>query len=284
MTRAPVLPLAILLACAGMLGVVYMHTRPAPGADAVPLDRVAQAVATTSAVKSFRFAVAASESGAGSSFTFAGNGSYDVEHKLVGMTMHIEHPPAGMPASATQPMDLVIDYAGGLVEYMRWQVLDGHLPTGKTWLKIDIGKLARKEGIDVERLMQAGSADPSRMFDVLRRAAAPTRVGEEEVGGVSTTHYRATVDLRRVAALETDEKTRDSMQRAIQLSGASSYPVDVWIDAKGYLRRMSATMVEAPPDGAVSTMAVTEELSAFDAPAQVSTPPATNVADIEDVG
>ena len=284
MTRAPVLPLAILLTCVGMLGAVYMRTRPAPEAEAVPLDRVAQAVATTSAVKSFRFAVAATQSGSGSSFTFSGSGTYDLEHKLVGMTMRLEHPPAGTPASATQPMDLVLDYSGGFVEYMRWQVLNGHLPAGKTWLKIDVGKLAKKEGVDLERLMQAESGDPTKMFDVLRRAAAPTRVGEEAVGGVSTTHYSATVDLRRFAALEPDEKTRESLQRAIGMSGVSSYPVDVWIDGKGYLRRMRATIVEAPPDapGTISTMSVTEELSDFDAPAQVSLPPAADVADIDE--
>jgi hexokinase len=109
--------------------------------------------------------------------------------------------------------------------------------------------------------------------------------GRETVDGVSTSHYTATVDLRRLAALETDPVVSQSLRRAIELSGTTTYPVDVWIDGDGFLRRMRTTQVEAPPDapGTVVTVTATEELSAFGIPAQVAVPPASDVADLADL-
>ena len=284
MARIPVVLIAGLLACVGGVGYVYLQTRPAERpAPVLHVDRVAQAVATTTSAQSFRFKLSVSASGAGRSLGFGGGGSFDLEHKLVGMTMQLENPPAGSPAA--YPMELVLDYSHGFVEYLRSRMLDGHLPAGKTWVKIDVGKVAGQQGVDLDRVLQAQSADPTQMLDLLRRSSSPVLVGKEQVGGVSTSHYRATVDLRRLAALETDTTVRESLRRAIELSGATSYPVDVWIDADGYLRRMRTTVVEAPPGSTTAaTVSVTEELSDFGAPAQVTVPSAAEVADLEELG
>ncbi len=284
MARIPVVLIAGLLACVGGVGYVYLQTRPTERPTSVlHVDRVAQAVATTTSVQSFRFKLSVSMSSGGRSFGFGGGGSYDLEHKRVAMTMQLENPPAGSPA--VYPMELVLDYSHGFVEYMRSRMLDGHLPAGKSWVKIDVGKVAKQEGIDLDRLLQARSADPTEMLDLLRRSSSPVLVGKEEVGGVTTSHYRATVDLRRLAALETDDTVRESLRRAIELSGATTYPVDVWIDADGYLRRMRTTLVEAPRDapGTVVRVTATEELSDFGVPAQVAVPAADEVADVGDV-
>jgi hypothetical protein len=282
-TRIPVILIAGLLACFGGVGLVYLKTRPETQASVLHVDRVAQAVATTTSVKSFRFKLSMSMSAGGKSFAFGGGGSYDLQHKLVAMTMQVENAPAGSPAVG--PMELVLDYSHGFVEYMRAGMLDGHLPAGKTWLKIDVGKVAKKEGVDLDRLLQANDADPTKMLDVLRRSANPVLVGKESVDGVSTSHYTATVDLRRLAALETDDAVRESLRRAIEVSGTATYPVDVWIDSDGYLRRVRTTMVEAPPGapGTVVTMTATQELSAFGVPANVPVPPADTVADLADL-
>ena len=283
MTRVPVILIAGLLACVGGVGLVYLKTRPETQTGVLHVDRVSQAVATTTSVKSFRFKLSMSMSSGGRSFGFDGGGSYDLEHKLVAMTMQVENAPTG--AAAIGPMQLVLDYSHGFVEYMRSGMLDGHLPAGKTWLKIDVGKAAKKEGVDLDRVLQGNNADPTQILDVLRRSANPELVGTESVEGVSTSHYTATVDLRRVAALETDDAVRQSLERAIELSGTATYPVDVWIDSDGYLRRVRTTMVVAPPDapGTTVTTSVTEELSAFGAPANVLVPSADEVADLAEL-
>jgi hypothetical protein len=200
------------------------------------------------------------------------------------MTARVANAPAGSPAA--QPIDFVFDYAGGFVEYMHSQLFNGHLPAGKSWVKIDVGKLAKKQGVDLARLNQVDNGDPRKMFDMLGRAADPILIGQETVGDVTTSHYHATVDVRRLIASQTDPAVRRSLQRAMELSKTTSYPVDVWIDDGGYLRRMRMTVTAAEGDSrnAYLTMNITEDLSDFGAAAHVGLPAGATVADVTDLG
>jgi len=280
MSRLSLLPLALVLASIGGTGFVYLKTRqPATHEPVLQVERVAQAVATTSA-KSFDFHYSIAVSAEGNSLEMSGNGSSDLAHGLASMTMHIDNAPAGVSAAQASSY-WVVDSSNGFVEYVRMPALEGHLPAGKSWLKIDLGALAKARGIDLGKLERGDRADPSMGFSYLRGATGVTAVGQETVGAVTTTHYRATVDLQRLAAAETDAEARDSLQRAIRLSGISTYPAEAWIDDAGYLRRMRITMPET--DGTqtrVATMTVTEELSDFGTAAHVVLPPSSGVVDI----
>jgi hypothetical protein len=231
------------------------------------------------------FTYSATISAAGESLTMSGEGSYDLERKLGAMKLHFDGVTPGSPA-AQADMELVLDNSDGLVEYIHMTLLDGQLPAGKSWVKIDVGALGKNHGIDLSKLQQGDAADPAKFFTFLRRAANPTVVGQETVGGVATTHYRATVDPQRLAAAETDAATRETMQRAIALSGISSYPAEAWIDGAGYLRRMRIAVPLRVPDMAptdVAMMTMTEELSNFGTPVEVALPPAASVVDIADL-
>ncbi|HEY8773087.1 MAG TPA: hypothetical protein VIM05_00840 [Gaiellaceae bacterium] len=284
MARVPVLAIALLLASGGVAGFAYLKTRRAGPEAVVHVDRVAQAVASTSSEKSFTFTYSTTISAAGESLTMSGDGSYDVQHELVAMKLHFDGLPPGSPAAAANA-EIVLDNSDGLVEYIQVALLDGHLPAGKSWVKVDVGELGKKAGIDLSRLQQGDSADPSRIFSLLRRSANPTVVGQENVGGVATTHYEATVDLRRLAALEADAAPRENLQRAIAVSGISSYPVEVWIDGDGYLRRMRTTIPQhmAGTPAEVATVTATEELSNFGTDARIAVPPDSSVVDISDL-
>jgi len=284
MARVPVLAIALLLASGGVAGFAYLKTRRAGPEAVVHVDRVAQAVASTSSEKSFTFTYSTTISAAGESLTMSGDGSYDVQHELVAMKLHFDGLPPGSPAAAANA-EIVLDNSDGLVEYIQVALLDGHLPAGKSWVKVDVGELGKKAGIDLSRLQQGDSADPSRIFSLLRRSANPTVVGQENVGGVATTHYEATVDLRRLAALEADAAARENLQRAIAVSGISSYPVEVWIDGDGYLRRMRITIPQhmAGTPAEVATVTATEELSNFGTDARIAVPPDSSVVDISDL-
>ena len=284
MARVPVLAIGLLLASIGVVGVVYLKTsRPGPEA-VVQVDRVAQAVASTSSAKSFTFTYSMTVSVAGESLTMSGDGSSDLEHKLVAMKLHFDGVTAG--ASAQADAAFVLDSSHGLVEYLHISSLDGHLPAGKSWVKVDVGAIGKKAGIDVSQLQQGDSADPAKMFSFLRQSADPIVVGHETVGGVATTHYRATVDLRRLVAAEADATTRANMQRAIELSGVSSYPAEAWIDGDGYLRRMRITIPQAcrtRRTPSVATMTMTEELSNFGTDVRIAVPPDASVVDLADL-
>lgn len=281
MARVPVLAIALLFASIGVAGFAYLKTRPEA---VVHVDRVAQAVASTSSAKSFTFTYSTTISAAGNSLTMSGDGSFDGQHELVAMKMHFDGLPPGSSAAGAKA-EIVLDNSDGLVEYIHVALLDGHLPAGKSWVKVDVGELGKKAGIDLSRLQQSDSADPARIFSLLRRSADPTVVGQENVGGVATTHYEATVDLRRLAALETDAAVRENMQRAIAVTGISSYPVEVWIDGDGYLRRMRTTIPQhmSGTPAQVATVTATEELSNFGTDVRIAVPPDSSVVDVSDL-
>jgi hypothetical protein len=285
-TRVPILAIAIVLACAGLVGSVYLRTRPQAspsdsGAAVVQVDRVAQAVKLTSSAKSFAFGFSMSlTAGPGDPFTMSGTGSVDLPRHLIGFSAHVEN------AAAAQPIESVVDYSHGFVDYLHSDAFAGHLPAGKSWVKVDVGKYAKKEGVDIGRLMRSNDADPTKVLDMLRRAGTPTLVGQETLGGASMAHYRSVVDVRRLVATEPDATVRASLQRAMELSGTTSFPVDVWIDDRGYLRRAQWTETETLPDGrnTPATTSFTEDLSRFDAGAAVALPPGSSVVDAADLG
>src|SRR3954452_15393148 len=119
MTRVPVLAIAVLLGCVGAVGYVYQQTRPktdaAPPAAAAPvvkIDRVREAVAKTSAVKSFTFDFTIEyTAGPADSFTMTGDGSADLAHKLVSVTTRVPEAPPG--SAASHPTTAVVDYSNG---------------------------------------------------------------------------------------------------------------------------------------------------------------------------
>ena len=188
-------------------------------------------------------------------------------------------------ADRAGPTDVVFDYSSGLVEYMRSAMFDGHLPAGKSWIRLDVGKYAKKAGIDVTQVMQSSSADPTQTLAMLRESAADGLViGKETVTGVATTHYHAVIDLRRVIARATDPEARLSLQRVVALTG-TFYPIDVWIDQKGYLRRMVTSSYETLPDGSGTRVQATiaENLSDFGAAVAAPVPSGDGVVDAEDV-
>jgi hypothetical protein len=290
MTRVPVAGLALLVACAGIIGLAYQRTHakpaaasPAPATPAVSIDRVADAVKTTTAVSSFRFTFRMTFVGPGETFAMVGDGSYDLAHRLVGVTTSVEDASAG--SAASHPTEMVVDYSNGLVEYMRSGMFDGHLPAGKSWIRLDLGTYLKKEGVDLTRVMQSSSADPTQMLDVLRRTSDPKLVGTEQVDGETTSHYQATVDLQRLIAATNDPVVRTSLKRAAALAGKGSYPVDVWIDAQGYLRRMQTTDWQTLPDARRTpvVVTVTEDLSDFGSATAIAVPSGPSVVDLEDV-
>ena len=256
MTRVPVVGILILLASVVGVGLLYQHTEQhrqdleAQSAPTVKLERVAQAVSTTSAAPSFRFSGTVFVSGPGGTFTMEMEGANDTAHRVAEATVRVPDAPAG--SGAEYPMSIVVDTSNGFVEYIHSQLFDGHLPAGKSWVKVDLGSLAKSQGVDLDAILQSQNADPSRMFDDLKRASDPTYVGQDTVGGLATTHYSATVNVER-----------------------HSYPVEVWVDRDGYLRRMRVTTVVKGV-----TVTATQELTDFGGAVRVGVPPASDTVDV----
>jgi hypothetical protein len=82
-----------------------------------------------------------------------------------------------------------------------------------------------------------GASDPSDVFAMILRASRKLEnLGSEEVRGDEATHYRASVDVEKLAdevpAAQRDEYVKEAR-------GEEPLPVDVWVDGEGRLRRVS---------------------------------------------
>ncbi len=128
------------------------------------------------------------------------------------------------------------------VIYVNMPLLASKLPAGKTWMKLDLAKLASKAGIDASQLGSLNQADPTQFLSYLRASSgAVTTVGSEQIGGEPTTHYRATLQLDRVLDRLPDSQ-RAAARSMLERLGTGSIPVDVWVDQQGRLRRMQLSI------------------------------------------
>jgi hypothetical protein len=170
------------------------------------------------------------------------------------------------------PIDSIVT---GNVLYMRSSLFQQlGLSGGKQWVKIDLAQLAQQQGVDLSSLANANPT-PASALAYLRGAGHVRTVGTDEVRGVSTTHYKVAVDLERAAA-ESKGSTRQSLRRVIELSGAKKLPADVWVDGKGYLRKVAY----AQPIGNGRSVRLSMELHDFGGPVTVKAPPADAVVDL----
>jgi hypothetical protein len=171
------------------------------------------------------------------------------------------------------PIDSVVT---GNVLYMRSSVFAQlGLSPGKQWVKLDLGRLAQRSGIDLSSLANS-SPTPASALSYLRGSSKVREVGSESVGGVDTTHYKVTVDLERAAAKSTGPE-RQSLNRVIQSSGVKKLPIDVWVDGNGYVRKVEYAQRSSAGSKPVR---VTMNLHDYGAPITVKPPPASATVDL----
>jgi hypothetical protein len=246
------------------------------GGDALAFDPVAKAASTTANTSSSRFDFSASlDAGSAGSFSFHGNGIYDGKDKSGWMNMHFTLPAAyqlQLPTSDPS-MEMIFDGSHGLVMYMRSQLFDKIVPTGK-WVKMDLTKMAKKEGVDLGAIMNANQADPSQSLRMLMASSGARVTGSERIRGVQTTHYSFNIDFKKLAH---DNKQFRQFTDAI---GSVSAPAEAWIDAKGHVRRLAFTMSLGAQLGTPMSMTMTEDLYDFGARADITPPSDDLVVDL----
>ena len=268
MTPRRVLSLLCLALCASALV-------GCAGGDALALDPVAKAASTTAKTQSSKFDFRASiTAGTVGSFSFHGTGIFDGKNKSGWMNMHFSLPPQAQVqlGSADPSMEMIFDGHHGLVMYMRSPLFDRVVPTGK-WVKMDLAKLAKKEGMDLGALMNANQADPSQSLRMLMASSGARVTGAERIRGVETTHYAFNIDFKKLAH---DNK---AFRQLTETAGAVSAPAEAWIDKQGRVRRLSVTMSMGAQLGAPMTMSMTEDLYDFGASASIAAPPDDLVVD-----
>ena len=144
---------------------------------------------------------------------------------------------------------------------------------GKRWGVVDLAKAAKARGSDLSQL--APSTAPGSILEQLRAVGDVKRVGTATVRGVPTTHFHATVDLHKAAALLPPARRAQMQPQIDQLvlqAGQSTVPVEAWVDGQKRLRRESVTL------GNLGTMRL--DLYDFGEQRRVVAPPADQVANL----
>ncbi len=156
------------------------------------------------------------------------------------------------------------------------------LPGNRPWLKLNLAVVASQAGVDVGSLGQLQSADPSQALQFLKGAVDDmSEVGEEQVRGTGTTHYRGTLDLQR-AQNEVSSEARPAVSQAIASLGTSRIPADVWIDDDGRMRKMRFE-VDPDRDGPNPPGTAQFEMFDFGVQADIQPPPLDQVTDLSNV-
>lgn len=157
---------------------------------------------------------------------------------------------------------------------------------GKPWLGVNFTKVAG--GAGVPGLSSLGGSqtltDPTDMLQYLRAASnGVTNEGQERVDGLLTTHYHVTLSLDRLGA-NLPAAERALVQRVLsqlqQTTATHTFPVDVWIDHHGLVRRMVMLMSLHLAAGAVLQEAMTADFSDYGPQPRPTPPPADQVTDL----
>lgn len=163
------------------------------------------------------------------------------------------------------------------IVYLRSTLLAAKLPPGDRWMSIEPGLGGSGD------TALGSNVDAKGQLAMLQAVSGGVeRVGREDVRGVSTTQYRATIDLDRYAGVLRQEGNDQAAEQYEQLAGRSVSPtvVEAWIDGKGLLRRMRALMTfDATPGGPSVSMNLNVDFFDFGIAPDVSFPSSGEVFD-----
>ena len=251
------------------------------GGDTLAFDPAASAASTTNA-KSAKLVFDTSVADGGRTLHMSGSGTVDFRNQAASMTFDVGDllRGSGLPASAGEKWTIVTQ---GLVLYMHAPTLAQQLPGAKEWLKLDVEAVAKSQKVDLGQFRQLTQSDPTQMLAYLRATSGKiNEVGKEDVRGVETTHYRAKVDLDKVAA-QAPPKLRRTFRASIQSLkrglGTDTIPVDVWVDEENLVRRLQEHLSVA--GGGKIDFSV--DFYDFGTPVSINPPPVSETLDLAKV-
>jgi hypothetical protein len=200
-----------------------------------PASAVKGAAAKTAQAGSEHLVIAGRIVASGQAVTFKGSGDFDTKKHRGSLSADFSA--GGLNGSLDE-------LSSGTDAYIKSELLSALVPGGKTWVKIDLAKTAKAQGVSIASFL---SLDPTAALTQLQGLRDVQKVGT--AGG--TTHYRAKIDLSKLQSAAT--------------TGTGRY--DVWIGEDGYVHRVKAIVTASG-----STSTVTTDLSAFGEPVSITLP------------
>lgn len=207
--------------------------------------------------------------------TLSGDGEYDYE-KNTGRTTF----DTSALAAAGFPRELKL-----LVDDKTIYLNLGGLLVETDWAKVDTTK-TENLGPQYKSLAELGNnSDPRAILAYTVGAKDNLKeVGNEEVRGEPTTHYKGTVDLK-AAARRIGGRQAEALRTVIDTLKTSTIPADFWVDDDGRLRRFrhvidlskSSAAAQAGISGKSTT---TMEFYDFGTKVELDLPPDNEVTDL----
>ena len=151
---------------------------------------------------------------------------------------------------------------------------------GPSWIRLTEADLATQAAGSAQFIDSIRKqVDPRTTLDALG-ANVPDlkKVGEQTLRGTKTTHLRGRVDLsdKAIAAAAPDQQ--EGLRSAQKAFGVGGYPVDVWLDGDGRVRRVQYDITSG--DGAAkATTTVKLDLYGFGEAPAIELPAAADVGD-----
>ncbi len=181
------------------------------------------------------------------------SGGYDLATNASEVNMDLSGVMAAAAAGASEEEAAGIEMFSGLFEepmqvivvddrsWMKWGLISLLTGSGDKWIEGEADQTSdMTTGFGF-----GGNGSPTDMLDLLADGDAEvTKVGQEEIRGVTTTHYRAMVDTATLAAgLPPEEQA----ELAAQLGSTDvvEVPLEVWIDDDGLLHRYVLDLSDA---------------------------------------
>jgi len=256
------------------------------GAEDLSTASIAEAADATVAEQGMRIALRQTLTlPGGQRMATSGTGVMDTRGQASQLTLRVTSAP-DVIVGAFDKNDLVTqvitDHA---TVYTHSPQLSQLLGAGRDWVKFDAAEIGRAAGLDVSALTQPGQ-DPTQVMRQLKAVSGKVEtVGREEVRGVATTRYRATVDLRRYPDLvpRADRAAaRAAIEQLIEMTGAATMPVDVWVGGDDRVRRI-AQKLSLDAAGMSSAIEQRFEFYDFGAKVDIRVPDPDDVTDISDL-
>lgn len=261
-----VLPVLLLAVLAGALGAGCGGEATVATPESISLRELSAAGRTSADATTgrFEFSLEMAFPGADEPFAFGGEGTFDATANRAALTMDLSGlaslfgglfggagATTGAPDFDDPSLWQIEAVQDGTVMYLRFPAVASELPAGKSWVRVDLREAGKLQGFDFSQLEQFTQNDPRQILDYLQAASGDvTTVGAEDVRGVGTTHYRATVDLLRYQQLVPAAKREElgsMLEDLVDESGIREVPVDVWVDAHGLVRRLTMAFSATQP-------------------------------------
>jgi hypothetical protein len=291
--------LVALAVLAGLAGCGGGDATPV-AAEPVSFEELSRSASASAEARSgrFSFSMTMSLPGTKEPLAFTGEGAFDAASDRASLSMDMSSlakllggfvaglagPDAGDVPDFGDPSGWQIDAVQiGTESYVRFPAVADQLPEGKSWIRTDAN--ATVQGFDLE---QFSRSDPRELLELLKAASAQIEtLGTDELHGVETTHYRALIDPREYARRASSENRKElfSLVEEMGVQGLTTVPVDVWLDAAGFVRKLSLEVSATKPGSSESSgAAIAFELWDYGEDVEIEVPPASEVVDASAVG